>query len=233
MKLILLVLLFFYSIHSFPQKKERLQENLPAHDSIMNSKSAKCSNVFSSILLPTDSITPFPSDPLNPSMLSQVNKLDDVFVNSKSQFSAVSLGILQKEIKPLSINERRLYTAGDFKPIHLLALLGGSLDVDPIINAITGRTKRLKRYIQLEKKESILSFLEDHFTEYMVVDLNIEERFIGRFINYLVENEDIQGIIERKNFGELHFLIADEWFKFESLQNDPSPVNDAEHVEND
>lgn len=161
-------------------------------------------------------------------MLSQVNRLEEVIINSKSEFNALSLGIISKEIKPLSINERRLYTAGDFKPIHLLSILGGSLPVDPIINAINGRTKRLKKYIHLEKKENNLSFLEDHFMEYMVENLLITEEKLGIFLTYLIENENLQNIIDRKNYGELHFLIGDEWFKFKKLLNDSSPLDDNE-----
>lgn len=156
----------------------------------------------------------------------QVNTLDEVFIKSKSGFNAVSLGILKNEIKPLTTNERRLYTAGDFKPIHLLSLLGSSLAVDPIINAISGKTKRLKRYIQIEKKESNLIFLEDHFMEFMVENLNVEKQLIGRFLNYLVENQELQGLIDRKDFGELHFLIGDEWYKFKTLQNEPALKTD-------
>ena len=64
--------------------------------------------------------------------------------------------------------------------------------------------------------------------EYMIDNLDIKEQFIGRFLNYLVENEELQGIIDRKDFGELHFFIGDEWFKFESLLKDSTPVNDNE-----
>lgn len=150
--------------------------------------------------------------------------MDEVFIKPKSEFNAVSLGILKKEIKPLTINERRFYTAGDFKPIHLLSLLGGSLEVDPIINAISGRTKRLKRYIQMEKKESNITFLEDHFMQYMTENLNVEEEYLSRFITYLIENEKLQDLIDRRDLGELHFLIGDEWFKFKDFQDEPSVI---------
>ena len=148
-----------------------------------------------------------------------------MFVDPKSDFDAVSLGIIKKKIKPLTSNERKLYTAGDFKPVHLLSILNGSLAVDPIINKISGRTKRLKKYVQLEKKESNLLFLEDHFSEYMLNDLNIPEETIGRFLIYLIENEQLQNLIDRKDFGELHFLIGDAWFEFEDFQTDAIPEN--------
>lgn len=205
-----------YSLHSFSQEKEALQRSIITNDSISNKEN---STIFRSLLKLNDSINTSLHNP-EPSIFSEVNTLDEVFLKSKSKFNAVSLGILKKEIKPLSINERRLYTAGDFKPIHLLSLFGGSLAVDPIINAISGRTKRLKRYIEIEKKESNLIFLEEHFKGYMIENLHIEEQLIGRFLNFLVENEKLQVLVEREDLGELHFLIGDEWFKFKTLQND-------------
>src|SRR5690554_5257638 len=215
MKLLFTGLLIFYSFHLFSQKEVR-KDSITVKDSIFNKET---STIFRSILKPDNLVNMRPSDTVS-SIFEDVNTLDEVFIKSKSEFNAVSLGILKKEIKPLTTNERRLYTAGDFKPIHLLSLLGGSLAVDPIINAISGRTKRLKRYIQIEKKESNLIFLEEHFMGFMVENLDIEKQLIGRFLNYLVENKELQGLIERKNFGELHFLIGDEWFKFQALQKE-------------
>lgn len=207
MKLILCLLLTIYSIHSLSQTNDKRGDTL---------SNKGRSDVFRSLKI-SDSFYQAISDSLNPSMLNKVNKLDEVFINSNSKYNAVTLGIIPKEIPRLSINERRLYTAGNFKPIHLLSLLGGSLEVDPIINAISGRTKRLKNYIKVEVKGSNLHFLEDHFMEYMVDNLNIGEEHIGRFLNYLVENEDLQAILDRKDYGELHFFIGDEWFRFKAI----------------
>ncbi len=215
MKSLFLVLLILYSIHSFSQQKEER----------LDSSRAKGSMVLHSTTATEDSLPSPLSDTINPSIFGQINQLDEVFIKPKPEYNAVSLGILKKEIKTLTPYERQLYTAGDFKAVHLLSLLGGSLDVDPIINAISGRTKRLKKYINFEKKESNLIFLEDHFMEYMVDTLNIREQIIGRFLNYLIEDEKLQDLIDRKDFGELYFFIGDEWFEFERLQTEPFPLN--------
>ena len=228
MKLIFTALLILYSLHSFSQKKETTSPATTS-DSISNKLDQ---NIIISKEKSIDSIKPHHSDTIKNSIFEQVNKLDDVFIQSKSQFNALSLGIIQKEIKPLTQYERQLYTAGDFKPIHLLSLLGGSLQVDPIINAISGRTKRLKKYIQFEQKESNLIYLEYHFKEYMLNNLNIEEPLIGRFLNCLIENENLQALIDRKDNGELYFFIGDEWFKFRKIQNDLPPLLDDQIDEN-
>ena len=71
-------------------------------------------------------------------------ELEEVIVNKHSDITAENLGIIPKDQVKLTTAERRLQTAGDFKPIHLLGLLGGHLAVDPILNAISGRTKMQK-----------------------------------------------------------------------------------------
>ena len=91
-------------------------------------------------------------------MTSKINELDEVEVKNYSHLNAESLGITNG-VKTYTPAERKLKTAGDFKPIHLLGILGGSLPVDPILNAINGRTKRLKEEIKIEKKEICVSLL--------------------------------------------------------------------------
>lgn len=214
MKLFMTGLLILYSFHSYSQEGKALQDSLNEKDS---------SNRFQAILKSDDFFNKHLTDTVR-SIFDQVNILDEVFIASNSEFNAVSLGILKKEIKPLTPYERQLYTAGDFKPVHLLSILTGSLNVDPIINAITGRTKRLKKYIQIEKKERNLMFLEDHFMVYLDENLEIKEELIGRFLGYLVENEKLQPLIDSEDLGALHFFIGDEWFYFKKLQEEPASV---------
>lgn len=223
MKLLLSILFVFYITHTFAQVKEFKSATA---DSILKEQNSEFIKLKRTL---KDSIYTLQSDTLKNSVFEQVNKLDDVFLLSKSKYDAVSLGIIKNEIKPLSQYERQLYTAGDFKPIHLLSLLGGSLQVDPIINAISGRTKRLKKYIKVEKKENNVLFLKNHYQEYMLNNLKIPTELIGRFLNYLIENETLQNLIDRKDNGALYFFIGDEWFKFQKLQQDflPLPIKEG------
>lgn len=221
MKLFISVLFFIYTLHSFSQKKE-------SHNPLSD-KNSSLTTVFSTYIKPINILLSQRLDTINPSIFGRVNKLNEVYIKPKSEFNAVSLGIIKEEIKPLSVYERRLYTAGDFKPIHLLNILGGSLAVDPIINAINGRTKKMKKHIEIERKESNLIFLEDYFLKYMTENLHIEDSIRGRFLTYLIANQNLQNFIDRKAFGELHFLIGDEWFKFKQLQSE-TPLNSIDEV---
>lgn len=164
-----------------------------------------------------DSIPSKEKDSLLDSEFTQKIVLDEVEIK-KSKYDAVSLRIIPKEIKPLSLYERRLYTAGDFKAIHLLSILGGGMAVDPIINKISGRTKRLKKYIQVEKNIKHFEYILDHYRDYMIENLAIDEALLERFVDYLLANEKVPYLIENKVLGELPFIIGDEWFAFKALQ---------------
>ena len=93
-----------------------------------------------------------------------VTNLKEVFVNSK-RFNVLSLGIVTKAPVNYTTAERRLQTVGDFKPIMLLGLLGGSMPLDPLINKINGRTKRLKKLVVVEKKESNIKLLSELYDD--------------------------------------------------------------------
>lgn len=166
----------------------------------------------------SDSIKTKEKDTIQSSTFTQKITLDEVNL-TPSEYNAVSLGIIKKEIKPLSLNERRLYTAGDFKPIHLLSILGGTLAVDPIINKISGRTNRLKRYIKIEKNIKHFEYILYHYQDYMVNNLNIDEELLEQFVDYLVANEQVSNLLENKIYNELPFIIGDMWFDFQKLGN--------------
>src|SRR5690606_25610553 len=52
---------------------------------------------------------------------------------------------------------------------------GMSLGLDPLINMITGRTKRLKKEVQAEKSSSIVEFLHSNYRKYLLEDLKVSQ----------------------------------------------------------
>ncbi|TXD93768.1 carboxypeptidase-like regulatory domain-containing protein [Gillisia hiemivivida] len=146
-------------------------------------------------------------------MKSSTNELEEVTVTDVSRINAVSLGIIPKEIKSLTLNERRLQTAGDFKWIHLLGLLVGNLQVDPILNAINGRTKKLKRNILIDKKIQNIAILEGH-RDYIQNSMDLTDQQMGRLIYLAVDEEEVQMVIDTKNDGRMQIFLLDTWMKF-------------------
>lgn len=156
-----------------------------------------------------------------------LNYLDEVQIKENEEINALSLGIVSEAPKKYSPAERKLKTAGDFKPIHLLAILGGTLPVDPILNAINGRTKRLKKEIKIEKKEVALNKLNnlDEFNSYFS-QLQISEENIEGFKYYIVEDERLIAALNAKNIPLSKFIISELAVKFNKLQEDEKQSKD-------
>lgn len=144
-------------------------------------------------------------------------ELDAVEITNTAKTDAISLRIVSEEPENLTQNERRLNAAGDFKWIHLLGLLGGHLEVDPILNKINGRTKRLKRYIKMDQKMENMHFLKSHYSDYMIKDLDVPETAISGFLYHLIEQENLQDLIDQKQADQLKFFIVDQWVQYEKL----------------
>ena len=142
-------------------------------------------------------------------MTAKIIELQEVIVNKHPEINAISLGISPKGIIHRTQMERKLHTAGDFKPIHLLGLLGGSLQVDPILNAINGRTAMLKKSIEVEKKERLLVYIGALFDEeYYAKTLKIPANYIKGFQYYCIEKEEFATSLHSKNKTMIKLLIV-------------------------
>ncbi|MEZ7497569.1 hypothetical protein QO200_02330 [Flavobacterium sp. Arc3] len=148
-------------------------------------------------------------------MVQKNNQLKEVIINKNSNINEVSLGIVSKNKKTYTPAERKLRTAGDFKPIMLLGLIGGSMPLDPLINKINGRTKRLKKEVVLERKELNLKYLDVLFQEnYFVDDLKIPSEYVGGFKYYVVENEEFVLALKDKKEPIIKLLLAELAVKY-------------------
>lgn len=142
-------------------------------------------------------------------MTAKTTELEEVIVDKHPEINAVDLGISPKGIKHRTQMERRLYTVGDFKPIDLLGLLGGSLNVDALLNSINGRTKMTKKLMELEKKIVLLENTENLFAEeYYVNTLKIPLDYIKGFQYYILDNEKFVAALKTKNKTKIEFEIV-------------------------
>ena len=151
-------------------------------------------------------------------MTAKITQLEEVSVNKNPEINAVSLGISPKGIKKYTPAERRLKTAGDFKPIHLLQILGGSMPVDPLLNAISGRTAMLKRELEIEKKERLLLLFNSLLAEtYFSNTLKIPSDYIKGFQYYCIEDGKISEALRSKNKTKIEFLIVPLATKYKEI----------------
>jgi len=120
------------------------------------------------------------------------------------------LNIVPEGQKQFTPAERKLYTAGDFKPIMLLGLLGGGMPLDPVINALNGRTKSLKKQVDLEKRELLLQELHNICTVNEITNnLKIPEEHVEGFLYFVIEDKEVATLMEAKNESLAKFRIAE------------------------
>lgn len=95
-------------------------------------------------------------------MTAKITELEEVIVNKHPEINAVSLGISPKGIKQYTPAERKLATASSAKL--------NPQGLDPLINAISGRTKMLKKNLKSKKRSDYWHTLAHFLT------MNIMER---------------------------------------------------------
>jgi len=143
-------------------------------------------------------------------------ELDEVVVDGS--ITAEKLGIVPKNQKQYTPAERKLYTAGDFKPIMLLGLLAGSMPLDPLINAINGRTKRMKQLVAQEKREMLLEKLHNICTAAEITDtFKVPEEHVDGFLYFVIEDKDVAAHINAKNESMAKFRITELAQKYLAL----------------
>ena len=158
------------------------------------------------------------SNSLQIKMTVKEMELKEVIVNENSNITAENLGIIPEGQKKYTPAERKLATAGDFKPVHLLGLLGGSMQIDPLINKINGRTKKMKELIEVEKKENNIIQLGYLFEDAYFIDyLKIPSEHINGFKFYLVENEEVASLVEVKDKTKLTSFMSELALKYNEI----------------
>jgi len=143
-------------------------------------------------------------------------ELDEVVVDGS--ITAEKLGIVPVGQKQYTPAERKLYTTGDFKFISLLGLIGGSMPLDPLINAINGRTKRMKQLVAQEKREMLLEKLHNICTATEITDtFKVPEEHIDGFLYYVIEDKDVAAHIDAKNESLAKFRVTELAQKYLAL----------------
>ncbi|MBD3583250.1 hypothetical protein [Flavobacterium selenitireducens] len=145
-------------------------------------------------------------------------ELDEVVVNR--DINPEDLGLVPKGQKQYTPAERRLKQAGEFKPMLLVGQLAGlSIPIDPIINAITGRTKMLKKDLKTEKRERSLAKLNAMYDKaYFTDKLRIPSDKVEGFQYYVVETPEFLAILEAGVKAKTDFSLTGLAQKYNELQ---------------
>ncbi|MFD1063188.1 carboxypeptidase-like regulatory domain-containing protein [Winogradskyella litorisediminis] len=115
---------------------------------------------------------------LTGNMTSDINNLD-----VETPINFYDLGIPGYTGKPKTLNERKLYEATSG---------GGGIPLNPLINLITGRTKELKKRIQLDKDIACVEQFKTTYKDILFDGKHISEELQNRFFVFITDSEDLQ-----------------------------------------
>lgn len=132
----------------------------------------------------------------------QINELDAVYIKpklsgdlladtqrikTKELFTAKTLGLPNAHVIPPTPSERKLYTATHSS---------GGLPIDALINAISGRTKMLKKQVQLQRKSNLEQSVYDVFENTMLYDFKIPKSKIYDFLYYASSDKIFTDVVK-------------------------------------
>jgi len=153
----------------------------------------------------------------------QVNELDVVYIKpalsgdlfkdaqkikTKQQVTAKTLGLPNAHVVPPSQAERRLYTA-----------TSASSPVDALINAISGRTKMLKKMAGYAKKTNLENSVISSFNQIMMDDFKIPEDKLFDFLYYASSDILFSQIVKTNSNIIIYDFIKAKSKTYLALQN--------------
>ncbi|MDT0675759.1 hypothetical protein [Autumnicola musiva] len=163
-----------------------------------------------------------------------INQLEEVRINNISltgdlnrdtgnmdNYSMSGFGIPNLNREPISAAERRLSTASSWNP-STMGGGGGAVGLDPLLNALSGRTKKLKKIVANEKLQSMMQQGVDAFpVSFYVEELKIPEEEITNFVYYCAENHQLKYLLEdekRLDLLEFYKKYAVEFLEFRTSE---------------
>jgi len=122
-------------------------------------------------------------------------ELEEVVVEG-STINSISLGIVPKDQKQYTPAEKKLFTAED--------------GTDALFNAISGRTKMLKKAAETEKKVSLIEYLNGLYTdEEVTAEFGIPADKVKAFMFYAADNTDLAQTVKGNNESLVKLKLID------------------------
>ena len=99
--------------------------------------------------------------------------------------------------------------------------IGTIISIDPLLNWISGRTRMLKKEVEVERKEFLIDRTADYYQkEYFTDVLKIPEDYVDGFLFYVVENSRFVMAMKDKNKTMATFVLSElavEYLKMKEL----------------
>ncbi|MBC9797646.1 carboxypeptidase-like regulatory domain-containing protein [Sinomicrobium weinanense] len=173
--------------------------------------------------------------PLIVELEEQVTELDEVILKNLTgnltsdlrnartdSVNAMSLGLPNAHIIPRTKSERKLYAATDldFDPLRSI-----SIKIDPLINILSGRTKKLKNRLYLENKTTQLEKIHTRYGEEFFISSGIVPEKIYDFLYFCSVQPEYDRIIKANDRMALSRFLKVQAVRYKEV-NDPSATKD-------
>lgn len=139
--------------------------------------------------------------------------LDIKKIDTKPIITSSSLGLPKANIKVKTKNERLLFEADNGKLIKFYGI-AASINVTKLLNKISGRTKKLKDHILLDKHIKIENEIDNLFSKNILSEeLGIPQMKIADFLGFCINQPDFSKLTETTNALQIF-----EYFKSKSYE---------------
>jgi hypothetical protein len=123
--------------------------------------------------------------------------------------TATSLGLPNANIYIPTKNERMLYEATSG---------GGLIPLNPLLNALTGRTKELKNQVRLERKNQTLELVIKRYEQLLFEDqLGIKKDDVRRFLYFCESDSLFVSTLEKEDEILFYEFLKSKALQFNSL----------------
>lgn len=123
--------------------------------------------------------------------------------------TAASLGLPNANIYIPTKNERMLYEATSG---------GGLIPLNPLLNALTGRTKELKNQVRLERKNRTLDLIIKRYEQLLFEDqLGIKKDDVRRFLYFCEADSLFASTLEKEDEILFYEFLKSKALQFNSL----------------
>lgn len=138
--------------------------------------------------------------------------LDSDISNSETQtLDLQKLGVPGYYGKQLTQAERRLADATGGKNFSIGGGIGGvgaGFNLNPLLNKISGRTKKLKHHVVLDNQRTYIEKIKSQYGEQLFENQNLTEGQKNEFFYYCSDDEEFNSLIKQQNDAlVLNFLL--------------------------
>ena len=141
---------------------------------------------------------------------AMIHELDPVVLTDYRHITAESLGLVPIGQKQYTPSERKLATASAWKM--------NPMGLDPVINAITGRTAMLEKAAETAKKEDLMEKISYIYSEEDIVnEFKIPHEYVRGFVYYVIDNKHFTAALKANNMTMAKFLLGELSVKYLEL----------------